>query len=431
LFINPGGPGGSGIDFLRFLGPILFTPEVRAHFDIVGFDPRGVARSTPLQCFESQDQWGPLFNEFAFPTTRKQEQLWEGSDRYLANSCAKRAGPIASHMATADVARDLDRLRAAVGDSGLNYYGVSYGSYLGVTYANLFPSHVRALVVDGVLDPVAWSTGYGNGSTVPVSTRLFSNLGARETLEQFFHLCDIGDCALGPNSAARYAALAARLKVHPIRIILPDGSILRLDYTNLIGATLGAMYDSAGWPAFARFLREIQAHASAALLGAAYARLRLRPAYVAPDPRLEYHNFVEPFAAVLCEDSINPSSYDAWWSAAHNAAGYFGPIWTWASSVCAVWPFHDPERYLGPFDHRTADPLLVIGNLYDPATRYAGARRVAALMPGARLLTLHGWGHTSLLRSHCVDDWLGRYFLNVQLPPKGTVCQQDFIPFQH
>ncbi|MDQ6817688.1 MAG: alpha/beta hydrolase [Actinomycetota bacterium] len=431
LFLNPGGPGGSGVDFVHALGPILLTAQVRARFDLVGFDPRGVVRSTALRCFENLDQLRPLFLEFAFPTNRVQELIWESADRYLAGSCVRRAGPIVSHMSTANAARDLDRLRAAVGDRQLNYYGVSYGSYLGATYANLFPTRVRALAVDGVLDPVAWSTGNGNGTIVPVSTRLLSNLGARETLDQFFQLCDAGDCAFGPHSAARFAALAARLKVHPLRLTLPDGSTQRLDYTNLIGATLGAMYDSAGWPFFAQFLAGVESQVSSSKLGAAYARLRFRPVYMAHVGLADYQNPFESFAGVLCEDSVNPSSYDAWWSAAATSAGYFGPIWTWASSICAVWPFKDAGRYLGPFNHHTANPLLVIGNLYDPATRYAGALKLAALMPGSRLLTLHGWGHTSLLRSQCIDQRMANYLIDVQLPPPGTVCQQDHIPFTH
>jgi pimeloyl-ACP methyl ester carboxylesterase len=180
LFLNPGGPGGSGVDFTIFAGPDLYTPEVRARFDLVGFDPRGIARSTALRCFGSDKQWGPAFQNVAFPLTSDELQAWIAADRYLVDACDRRGGSIADHMATADVARDMDRLRAAVGDAQLTYAGVSYGSYLGVTYANLFPNRVRAVVVDGVLDPIAWSTGRGNeAATLPFSTRLRSDVGAQ------------------------------------------------------------------------------------------------------------------------------------------------------------------------------------------------------------------------------------------------------------
>ena len=173
LVLNPGGPGGSGVDFLREAGPFILTEEVRARFDLVSFDPRGIFRSRPLRCFESPAQWEPYFTPFAFPITPAETQQWIAADRYLLRACDQRAGAIINHMATADVARDMDLLRAALGDAQLNYVGYSYGSYLGVTYANLFPDRFRALVVDGVLDPVAWSTGAGNSArTQPVSQPL-------------------------------------------------------------------------------------------------------------------------------------------------------------------------------------------------------------------------------------------------------------------
>ena len=219
LFLNPGGPGGSGVDFALFGGPILFGSEVGARFDLVGFDPRGIARSTALRCFGTSRQWFPFFTPFAFPVTPEEEAAWAAGDRFLADACAQRGSRIIDHMATAAVARDLDLLRQAVGDEQLTFVGYSYGSYLGVTYANLFPEKVRAVVVDGILDPIAWSTGApGEGSTVPFSTRLRSDAGAAATLEEFFRLCDAGGprCAFSGAAAARFAALAAQLQSAPI-----------------------------------------------------------------------------------------------------------------------------------------------------------------------------------------------------------------------
>jgi pimeloyl-ACP methyl ester carboxylesterase len=435
LFLNPGGPGGSGVDYTVFAGPFLYTDEVRAKFDLVGFDPRGTNRSTALRCFGTDKQWGPYFTPLSFPSTPAEEQVWIDADLYLDSNCAQRGGRIGDHMATADVARDLDVLRQAVGDAKLNYAGVSYGTFLGQTYANMFPNNVRAMIIDGVLDPIAWTTGTGNGSTVPFSTRLRSDAGAQATLDEFFRLCDAGgaNCAFAPHSAARFAALGALLKAHPAPVTFPDGSTGVVNYSNLIGITLGAMYDSSSWESFAMALADIEGQVGSAKLG-----VRLQPfwhptnAYIPKRGFPHYVNGLEGFPAVACSDSDNPHAYAAWstnGAAADAAFGYFGRIWTWASSICAAWPTSDADRYMGPFTNVTANPVLIIGNLFDPATRYQGAVIASNLLPNSRLLTVHGWGHTSLFVSSCADAVQTRYLVNLTLPAAGTVCEQDHVPF--
>src|SRR5206468_397080 len=136
IFLNPGGPGGSGVDLVELAGPLLFSNEVRAQFDLVGFDPRGIARSTPLICFDTPEDAVAALPPFAFPVTRAEERVQRQADRTIAGACASKDGAILDHMATADVARDMDLLRQAVGDRRLTYWGVSYGSFLGQVYAN-------------------------------------------------------------------------------------------------------------------------------------------------------------------------------------------------------------------------------------------------------------------------------------------------------
>jgi pimeloyl-ACP methyl ester carboxylesterase len=435
LLLNPGGPGGSGVDYAVFAGPSLYTPEVRARFDLVGFDPRGIGRSTALRCFGTDNQAVSVFTPVAFPSTSDELAQWIAGDQRLTAACDQRGGRIADHMATADVARDMDSLRAALGDDKLTYAGVSYGSYLGVTYANMFPARVRALVVDGVLDPIAWSTGRaGEAATLPFSTRLHSDLGAQATLNEFFRLCDAGGgrCAFSGGAAARYAALAQRVRSHPLPLTFPDGSSAVLDYSNLIGITLGALYDSSSWPDFAQLLADIERQAGAQQLGSRAEDFRGPALYLPKRGFPHYVNFAEGFPAVACEDSDNPAGYDAWWNAglaADAATGYFGRIWTWASAICASWDRADADRYMGPFDRTTSNPVLVVGNLFDPATRYQGAVTVSQLLPRSRLLTVHGWGHTSLFLSACADDAITRYLVDLRLPAAGTVCQQDVVPF--
>lgn len=430
LFVNPGGPGGSGVDFVQQAGRFLFTPDVRASFDIVGFDPRGIARSTALRCFGNQKQWAPLALPGAFPMTPDEEQMWMAADAHLNDACDQRGGRIEGHMSTANVARDLDQMRQAVGDAGLTYAGYSYGSYLGATYANLFPNNVRALVVDGVLDPIAWSTGRNDeAATLPFSTRLKSADGAQATLDEFFRLCDAGACAFGPDSAARFAALAETLKTDPLVIPQPDGTTFVFNYSLLIGNALGAMYDSASWPDFADFLAFLEAQVGLASLPARAAQFAMTPAYLPKRGNLPYSNGVEGFPSVACSDSDNPDSYAAWSAAGAEAdlTGYFGRLWTWVTSPCAVWNGADADRYMGPFDHETANPVLVVGNLFDPATPYHGAQIVHSLLPDSYLLTVHGWGHTSLFLSQCADAAIAAYLIDGDAPPAD--CYQDWTPF--
>jgi pimeloyl-ACP methyl ester carboxylesterase len=434
LVVNPGGPGGSGVDFVRDVGPALFTDEVRARFDIVGFDPRGIMRSRPLRCFDDPSQWTPLFQPVAFPSTPEEEQAWITADRYLLTSCDLRAGPIIDHMATADVARDLERLRHALGDDKLSYVGYSYGSYLGVTYANLFPDHFRALVVDGVVDPIQWATGSGDGTTVPYSSRLRGDAGAQATLGEFFRLCDAAGsagCALAPDAAGRFAALADRLRIAPITIINPlTQQPVAFNYSLLIANTLGALYSSRVWPVFAELLTDLEISAAAP---AGAALTALHHLLAVDDATLSrYQNQIEGAPGVACSDTDNPHDYAAWSAAgvaADAAFGYFGRMWTWVSSQCAEWRGQDADRFVGPFTTRTAAPVLVVGNVFDPATRYEGAVTVDQLLPRSRLVTVHGWGHTSLGLSSCADTAVGRYLLFGSMPAVGTVCEQDFGPF--
>jgi pimeloyl-ACP methyl ester carboxylesterase len=433
LLVNPGGPGGSGVDLVLFAAE-LFPPELRARFDLVGFDPRGIARSTPLRCFGTPRQWGPAFWS-QLPLKAQDIDVVAAADGYLADACEQRGGDIIDHMTTADVVRDMDLLRAALGDKQLTFLGFSYGSMLGTTYANLFPDRVRAVVVDGVLDPIAWTTGAPGESDLPFSTRLRSDEGAQETLGEFFRLCDAAGaerCAFAGNSAARFAALRERLLAGPILVQLEDQAF-PFTYTDLVFSTLGALYSTFAWPFQAEFLALVEASAPPAALGAALDKVRTSLGYVNKRGFPRYPNAVEGFPGVACTDSDNPDSHAEWFEAAEAAEaqyGYFGRAWTWITSMCTVWPGVGQDRYTGPWNAKTANPVLVVGNYFDPATRYEGAQTVAALLPNSRLLSYAGWGHTATGGlSTCVDAAVTAYLIDKALPPEGTVCQPEIDPF--
>jgi len=425
LFLNPGGPGGSGIDFALNFGP--FAPfiwgPVANQYDIVGFDPRGIARSTPLRCFGTVDRAVQVFPPVPFPSVEEEIPLFETGFSLLNDHCVRRGGMIVEHMSTANVAHDLDLLREAVGDEHTNYAGLSYGSYLGQTYANLYPDRVGAFVIDGVLDPVAWAN---LDADVPFSTALRSDVGAQATLDEFLAQCDAagaGNCAFAPDAATRFEALAETLKTGPIDVVDPfTGETITYFYSFLIGDTLGALYNPGAFADLAQYLAYIESQASPAVLG--LARQEMLEAAGLAKERQPYDNFVEGFPAVACEDTSNPTTgMQAWYDAGVQSAelyGYFGEIWTWASAPCAVWSSVDDDVYTGPYATGTVNPVLVIGNLYDPATRYEGAQTANGLLSDSVLITVDEPGHTSLGISGCAGFLTGQYLADPVGYASGT-----------
>ncbi|MTD16874.1 alpha/beta fold hydrolase [Nakamurella sp. YIM 132087] len=431
LFLNPGGPGGSGVSAVRD-GASSFPAELRRAYDIIGFDPRGIGESATLRCFTNREEAEAAAHTLPYPLTAVEKQQWVATDGLLADACAANAGPILHHMSTADVARDLDLLRIAVGDRYLNYLGYSYGSYLGMTYANLFPATVGAFVIDGVLDPVAWSTGRGNQArTQPFTDRILSAAGGEVTLAEFFRQCDKAkqQCAFSGNARARYEALLVRMRTSPVEF--PGIPGFFLTDRNLVATTSGALYNPDSWSDFSEFLADLEAGANAeAAVGYQELEDELSDAGAAAAD----YTPGEGMQAVTCADTANPSTITAWSVAADRSARlapHFGRLWTWQSSSCADWPGSSDSRYAGPWNRRTAHPVLVVGNHFDPSTPYTGAVIASLLMPNSRLLTYTGWGHLAYLKAgnRCIDDKVTAYLVSDTLPRKGTVCRPTGSPF--
>jgi pimeloyl-ACP methyl ester carboxylesterase len=427
LFPNPGGPGGSGVQFVREAARLVYSPETLARFDIVGLDPRGVGGSTPVRCFTSPAQEAEFEADYPiFPVTREEERRSARKSVELARRCWSLSGWLLPHLSTANVARDLDLLRQAVGDKRLTYVGYSYGTYLGATYANLFPKRVRALVLDAVVDP----TRYPAGGNAPLPfLRIGSERSATRALHEFFRQCAaVGPqrCpfAAGGSPAAKFAELAERLRAHPIEVPTPEGPIT-VGYAELVAVTFQLLY-SPIWTDLAVLLQELYVATEPAAAAQVLARARTADA-----PGLAPMD--ESQISIICADTNTPDDPRAWPPIARRAdrrSPYFGSLLTYISQQpCASWRKRDPDRYLGPWDARTSAPALILGTRFDPVTPYEGAVKLARIMPRSRLLTLDGYGHTTILASSCTAQAVERYLLEVAPPPRGTVCAPDFQPF--
>ena len=427
VFVNPGGPGGSGVGFvLNGFGEYL-RDNLGGRFDVVGFDPRGIGASDPLHCFDSEEDLDSFLSAVPlFPYERTQYRPFYNHFASLAGRCLSRGEVIAAHMSTADVARDLDLLRRAVGDTRLTYLGFSYGTYIGTTYANLFPGNIRALVIDGVLDPRLWSSGWQIRS---------DRVATQQEFDEFLRLCrDAGPaCAFGAgrHTARRWETLARSVERKPID--LGDGFLYTYDF--LIGDATAAMYAPESWGGpdgygvFLDFLAD-------AALGDQSAKQLARTARRQFEQRVEalreadYPNGFDGYYGNQCADTEYPSSFPAFRfiDAYARAGSRFGPYWWWFNNGCADWPVAE-DRYVGPWETRTSAPVLVVGNYFDGVTAYTGARAVNQQLANSRLLSYAGWGHTAYGRNDCTTAHVDAYLVDSTLPPAGTVCPANPNPF--
>ena len=431
VFVNFGGPGVSGVTRLIQSGfGLTLRALLQGRFDVVAFDPRGVGYSDPIQCFATDgDRTAFRAAHPIFPYFDDQERPYFDAYSSLGPTCLGRGQPIALHMSTGDVARDLDLLRQAVGDNRITYLGFSYGSYLGDTYANMFPDKVRALVIDGVLNPLIWTIGRQISS---------DRVAVAAVADQFNRLCDEA-AAINPayclmsgpqGAAATFAAVAEALKQTPF--VMPNGTLYTYDM--LIAQTVGCTYTPEQWPACANGI----AFLASALRGEdgaaqkADATLRgIVDSWRAADAGRAYNNQFDASLGVLCADTQyrNPFAYYAALDGWAAKGSVFGPYWWWLNVPCADWPL-SPDRYAGPWTARTSAPVLVVGNYFDPATDYAGAQAAAKWLKNARLLSYAGWGHCAFPRANaCVVNHVVRYLFDGSLPPEGTVCPANPSPF--
>ncbi|WP_329575000.1 alpha/beta hydrolase [Kitasatospora sp. NBC_01250] len=459
LFYNPGGPGVPGTQALPAV-LTLFPEQVRARFDLVSFDPRGIGASTLTRCFADGTAEQKFLADVptGFPVGPQEEQTWTDAYARLGQECLRTNPDLLPHLSTANVARDMDLLRRAVGDAQLTYYGTSYGSYLGATYANLFPGQVRSMVLDSAMDPVAWSTGRGGqadrlGSFLRVGT----DVAAERTLNAFLDQCgEAGPqaCAFSAGDAAatraKFATLLQRLRQRPAVLGHPPLTAT-FTYASTLESTQFQLYTAvalpgglaSGWAGLAGQLQQLWT-ASAGAASATPAPAAAPAAAdsgagagegdgAAPAVVSEPYQGQEQALGVMCADSANPraaSGYPAQAALAEARSGGIGRYFAWATEPCATWPVTDPDRYDGPWNRPTAHSVLVVANTGDPAWPYQGSRVMSQSLAHARLLTVDGYGHTVLTNpSSCAVAHEVDYLVDGTLPPPGTVCRPDQQPF--
>jgi pimeloyl-ACP methyl ester carboxylesterase len=427
LFINGGGPGEQIEGFVAQYGEL--PAVLRERYDIVTFDPRGFGYSTAIRCFPSvaaENQF--LAGLPSFPVGARQIETWDQTWARFDAQCAEHAGPLLDHDTSADVARDMNLLREAVGDPVLNYFGTSYGTGLGAIYANLFPGTVGRMILDGNLDPVAWTHADG---VLTAWLRMGDDLASAATMRAFLDLCgqaSTSACAFSAGTptatTAKWNTLLSRLREHPVTIGNPPRAYTYADTLSAVGGALGKV---SRWPAAASVMQQLWAASqasSARPAGAATAAASAPALYTGPD---------QQFAEMCADmpDPRDPSAYAAAAQLAYARSGPLGPANTWNLEPCAGWPSAAAQdRYTGPWNKLTASTILVIGNTGDPATPYQNSVAMSRDLARARLLTVDGYGHTAAANpSTCALDYEISYLLTGALPPAGSVCTQNAAPF--
>jgi pimeloyl-ACP methyl ester carboxylesterase len=407
LVINPGGPGGSGAD--AAIGSALTLPEdVLRRFDVVGFDPRGVGLSTPVECIPA-DLKDRVTAADPRPTTPEQMDEAFALQQEVADGCAEEYGDALGTFNTVDTARDMDLLRQSLGDEQLTYLGYSYGTTLGSTYAELFPDRVRALVLDAAVDP----------DDDPRAEAEQQATSLEGSFDAFAANCVglVSGCPLGPDPRRFVEELLDQAATTPIPSAAPGET--RQATPGLIStAILAGLYDTASWPQLAQGL-------AAARNGDAQQLFSLADAYTGRLQDGTYTNLIDANLAINCADTDPETAVPE--EEIRTLATDWGqrfPLFGAGSAVglrtCQVWEAERtpiPER-----DAEGAAPILVIGNAGDPVTPLPGAVDMAEDLASGVLLTWQGQGHTAYPKTDCVTGAVNAYLIDLVVPQDGLTC---------
>ncbi|MCX2923173.1 alpha/beta hydrolase [Streptomyces sp. NEAU-W12] len=414
LLVNPGGPGGSAIGYLQAYAGIGYPEEVRARYDMVAVDPRGVARSEPVECLDGPGMDAHTRTDFT-PDGEREADALVGAYRKFAEGCAADAPKLLRHVSTVEAARDMDIVREVLGDEKLNFVGASYGTFLGATYAGLFPDRTGRLVLDGALDPSLSARQLNIEQTAGFDTAFTAF--AKDCVRRSD--CPLGDRDTGPEEVgANLKEFFGKTDARPVPTGDADGRELTESLATI--GVIAAMYDEGAWPLLRKALRAATKENDGAGL------LALADSYYERDADGEYANLMFANAAVNCLDL--PAAFDSPEQVREalpdfeKASPVFGEGFAWAALNCAYWPVGatgEPRR----IEAEGAAPIVVVGTTRDPATPYRWAEALAGQLTSARLLTYEGDGHTAYGRgSDCIDSAINTYLVEGTPPTDGKRC---------
>ena len=410
IVVNPGGPGGSGIDYVTYYD-YQFTRALYSVYDMVGFDPRGVMKSAPVDCLSDFEMDAYLSSDSTPDTSAEVSEFLSSSEEF-SKACLENTGSSINHVSTIETARDMDVLRSALGETKLNYLGKSYGTQLGAVYAHNFPENVGKFVLDGAVDMAGDTSDLTLGQLKGFTT----------ALNRFGQYCAYGetDCSLGQSPEAVIETiknLMISLDSNP----LPTDQGRELTEALAWTALIGPQYAPAdAWDWLIMGLEE-------AVDGDGTTLMDIADWFNGRNPDGTYEdNLTEAYWAITCSDAgPKTSSPEALLSEYTKIDSLLGAVFAWSEGGCYNWPF-DRGIDLKDVSAPTADPIVVIGTTYDPATPDAWAKALASQLQVGIYINFNGDGHTAYKSgSRCIDSLVDAYFIDGVIPTANTSCEPN------
>ncbi len=411
LLVNPGGPGGSGYDFVRDSIDYAVSARVQEEFDVVGFDPRGVNRSSAVSCYSDPAELDSYLFDIPTGARGTEEYRAEAQERAaaFAQACLDNTGELLGYIDTESAARDLDLLRSILGDDTLNYLGFSYGTLLGATYAELYPTRTGRLVLDGAVDP--------SSSDLEVSA--VQAQGFESALRAY-----LAECLAGDGCPFSGDVNDAMVDIRSILDRLDESSLRAADGRQLGSGTMFyaivfPLYNQANW----QFLTELF---STVMAGDPEIAFALADSYYSREEDGTFSdNSFEAFTAINCVDYVptsTPETAQADAAELERVAPVFGPSLANGPNICATWPVPATgERET--IAAAGSEPILVIGTTNDPATPYVWAEAMSSQLENGHLVTYDGEGHTAYNRSNaCINDTVDDFLIEGTVPETDPLC---------